>query len=127
MWWRVIARVGAYRGPLTLAIFFSLFAASAGALWASLVGPLLRSLIGGGAITWGPFELQRDDLTFKLPLAIVAAAVLKAVVQNKYGNAELIQSPFCRRNTIRIRHDNRFSDQLSGKLDRFVATRCGIG
>lgn len=79
MWWRVVARVGPYRGPLTLAIFFSLFAASAGALWASLVGPLMRSLIGGGSITWGPFQLERDDLTFKLPLAIVAAAVLKAV------------------------------------------------
>ncbi len=79
MWWRLVARVGPYRGPLIGAIFFSLFAASAGALWASLVGPLMRSLIGGGSITWGPFQLERDDLTFKLPLAIVAAAVLKAV------------------------------------------------
>ena len=58
---------------------FSLFAATAGAVWASLVGPLLRSLIGGGDITWGPFRLERTDLTFKLPLAIVAVAVLKAV------------------------------------------------
>lgn len=79
MWWRVVARVGPYRRPLIGAIFFSLFAASAGAIWASLVGPLMRSLIGGGAITWGPFELQRADLTFKLPVAIVAAAALKAV------------------------------------------------
>lgn len=78
MWWRVVARVGPYRRPLILAISFSLFAATMGAVWASWVGPLLRSLIGGGEITWGPFHLEREDLTFKLPLAIVAAAVLKA-------------------------------------------------
>ncbi|MDP1827266.1 MAG: ABC transporter ATP-binding protein [Archangium sp.] len=79
VWWRVVARVGPFRGPLSVAIFFSLFAATAGAVWASLVGPLLRSLMGGGAITWGPFHLEHDDLTLKLPLAIVGAAVLKAV------------------------------------------------
>ena len=79
VWWRVIARVGPYRSPLIVAILFSLFAAAAGAVWASLVGPLMRSLIGGGDITWGPFHLSREDLTFKLPLAIVLAAVLKAV------------------------------------------------
>ena len=75
VWWRVVERVGPYRSPLILAISFSLFAAAAGAVWASLVGPLLRSLIGGGDITWGPLHLSREDLTFKLPLAIVAAAV----------------------------------------------------
>ncbi len=74
----MVARVGPFKRPLLLAIFFSLFAATAGAVWASLVGPLLRSLIGGGEITWGPFHLEREDLTFKLPLAIVFAAVLKA-------------------------------------------------
>jgi ATP-binding cassette, subfamily B, bacterial MsbA len=79
VWWRVVARVGPFKKPLSLAIFFSLFAATAGAVWASLVGPLLRSLIGGGDITWGPFQLQREDLTFKLPLAIVGVAVLKAI------------------------------------------------
>ena len=75
----MIARVGPFRGPLIVAILFSLFAATAGAAWASLVGPLLRSLIGGGDITWGPFHLEREELTLKLPLAIVFAAALKAV------------------------------------------------
>ena len=79
VWWRLIARVGPFRKPLFGAIFFSLFAATAGAVWASLVGPLLRSLIGGGEITWGPVHLERDELAFKLPLAIVGAAVLKAI------------------------------------------------
>lgn len=78
VWWRVVKRVKPYRGVLTLAIFFSLFSATAGALWASLLGPLLGALVKGGSITWGPFQLEHDDLALKLPLAIGGTAVLKA-------------------------------------------------
>ncbi len=79
VWLRVVARTAPFRGPLVVALLASLFAAGAGAVWASLVGPLLRSLIGGGDITWGPFRLERDDLAFRLPVAIVFVAVLRAV------------------------------------------------
>ena len=79
MWLRVIARTAPFRRPLVLALVASVFAAAAGSVWASLVGPLLRSLVSGGDITWGPFQLEREDLTFKLPLAIIGVAVLKAV------------------------------------------------
>ena len=79
IWLRVLARVGPFRGTLAVAVLASLVAASAGGLWASLVGPLLRSLIGGGATTWGPFTLTDQDLTRAVPLAIVGLAAVKAV------------------------------------------------
>jgi subfamily B ATP-binding cassette protein MsbA len=78
-WWRIIERTRPFRRPLWLGIGASLFAATTGALWASLVGPLLRSLIAGGQVSWGPFELERGDLTLKLPAAIVGFAVLRAL------------------------------------------------
>lgn len=79
MWWRVVARTTPFRGTLAVGIGASLFAATAGALWASLVGPLLRSLLAGGDITWGPFQLEQADLSWQLPLAIVFVAVLRAL------------------------------------------------
>ncbi|HEY1088634.1 MAG TPA: ABC transporter transmembrane domain-containing protein, partial [Archangium sp.] len=79
MWWRIVARTTPFRGTLAMGIGASLFAATAGALWASLVGPLLRSLLAGGDITWGPFQLSQADLSWRLPLAIVFVAVLRAL------------------------------------------------
>jgi subfamily B ATP-binding cassette protein MsbA len=79
VWWRIVARTAPFRGTLAVGIGASLFAATAGALWASLVGPLLRSLLAGGDITWGPFQLEQADLSWRLPLAIVFVAVLRAL------------------------------------------------
>lgn len=79
IWLRVLKRTAPFRGALVTAIGLSLLAASAGAIWASLVGPLLRGVLGGGAMTWGPFVLTRDDLVWKLPLAIVGVAAVKGV------------------------------------------------
>ncbi|HEY1086301.1 MAG TPA: ABC transporter ATP-binding protein [Archangium sp.] len=79
MWWRIVARTAPFRRMLAVGIGASLFAATAGALWASLVGPLLRSLLAGGDITWGPFQLSQADLAWRLPLAIVFVAILRAL------------------------------------------------
>jgi ATP-binding cassette, subfamily B, bacterial MsbA len=57
----------------------SLVAAGAASMWASLVGPLLEALVRGDDTTWGPFRLERADLTWRIPLAVVGLAVLKAV------------------------------------------------
>ncbi|MGV3622095.1 MAG: ABC transporter transmembrane domain-containing protein, partial [Archangium sp.] len=79
IWLRVLRRVTPFRGELAGAVFLSLLAASAGSVWASLVGPLLRGVLGGGAMSWGPFELSRDDLMWKVPLAIVGVAAVKGI------------------------------------------------
>lgn len=78
-WWRLVARTAPHRAPLAAAIAASLVAAAAGAAWASLVGPLLQAVLQGGAVTWGPFELARADLTTTLPAAIIGVATVKAL------------------------------------------------
>ncbi|MFZ5445482.1 MAG: ABC transporter ATP-binding protein [Myxococcota bacterium] len=79
MWLRVLSRTRPFGRTLAIAVAMSLFAAAAGSVWASLVGPLLRSLVAGGDVTWGPFQFGRDDLSTRLPLAIVGVAMLRAL------------------------------------------------
>lgn len=79
MWLRVISRTRPFQRTLALAIAMSVVAAAAGAVWVSLVGPLLQALMAGGEVRWGPFQLARADLTWRLPLAIVLVATIKAI------------------------------------------------
>lgn len=79
VWLRVMRRTLPFRGVLAGAIAMSLAAAVAGSVWASLVGPLLRGVLSGGVITWGPFTLEPGDLVTTLPLAIIGVSAVKAV------------------------------------------------
>ncbi|MEW5739700.1 MAG: ABC transporter ATP-binding protein [Myxococcota bacterium] len=79
VWLRLVARVRPHRGTLALAVVASLVAAGAASVWASLVGPLAQGVVTGGLVTWGPFVLTREDLVFRLPLAIVGVALVKGL------------------------------------------------
>lgn len=79
VWLRLLSRVRPHRGTLALAVLASLVAAAAASVWASLVGPLAQGVLKGGEVTWGPFVLTRADLTFTLPLGIVAVALVKGL------------------------------------------------
>ncbi|MCC6332645.1 MAG: ABC transporter ATP-binding protein [Myxococcales bacterium] len=79
VWLRLVARVRPHRGTLALAVLASLVAAGAASVWASLVGPLAQGVVKGGEVTWGPFVLAREDLVFRLPLAIVGVALVKGL------------------------------------------------
>ncbi len=57
----------------------ALISAGAGALWASLLGPLLKGLLTSGDARWGPFVLSREDLVWGVPAAIAGVAVLKGL------------------------------------------------
>jgi subfamily B ATP-binding cassette protein MsbA len=62
-----------------LAVLASLVAAGAASVWASLVGPLAQGVVKGGAVRWGPFVLEREDLVSRLPVAIVGVALVKGL------------------------------------------------
>lgn len=79
VWLRLVGRTSPHRGTLTLAVLASLVAASAASVWASLLGPLLQSVLKGGTVSWGPFVLAREDLVLRLPLAVLGVAAVKAV------------------------------------------------
>jgi subfamily B ATP-binding cassette protein MsbA len=78
-WRRLLGRTGSEARALVPGIAASLVAAIAASLWASLVGPLLESLIRSSDVSWGPFLLGREDLIWRVPLAVVLLAVVKAV------------------------------------------------
>ncbi len=78
-WWRLVRFAGPQRGQVALATAFGLVAALATAAWARLLGPLLESVLKGGAVTVAGLTFERADLAVKLPLAVVGMALLKAV------------------------------------------------
>jgi ATP-binding cassette, subfamily B, bacterial MsbA len=49
------------------------------AAWARLLGPLLESVLKGGAVTVAGLTVERSDLALKLPVAVVGMALLKSV------------------------------------------------
>lgn len=79
MWLRVFGRTSPYRGALLGATLLALVSAGAGALWASLLGPLLEGLLTSGDTRWGPLVLTRGDLTWRVPVALAGVAVLKGL------------------------------------------------
>lgn len=78
-WRRLWGRTTPHRSPLGWGVLASLAGATAASLWASLVGPLLKSVVRGGDATWGPFSLTREDLVLRVPALVVGLAVVKAL------------------------------------------------
>lgn len=79
MWLRLLGFVRPWRGLVAIGILAALVSAVAASLWASLLGPLLESVLkGGGDVRLGPWQLGQADLGFRLPLAIIGLAVVKA-------------------------------------------------
>jgi subfamily B ATP-binding cassette protein MsbA len=79
VWLRLVSRVRPHRGTLALAVLVSLVAAGAGSASVLLIGPLAQGVLTGGEVTWGPFVLTKADLTWRLPLAVVAVALVKGL------------------------------------------------
>lgn len=79
VWLRLVERVRPHRGTVAAAIAASVVAAGAASVFASLLGPLLQAVLKGGAVSWGPFVLGREDLVLRLPLAIVGVSAVKAI------------------------------------------------
>ena len=79
MWLRVFGRTAPYRAALAGATLLALVSAGAGALWASLLGPLLKGLLTAGDTRWGPLVLTREDLSWRVPVALAGIAVLKGL------------------------------------------------
>jgi len=79
IWRRLLAFVRPDSGPVALAIAASLVAAAAASGWAYLLGPLLESVVKGGDVRLGGWTLSSADLVIRLPLAVVAVAVVKAL------------------------------------------------
>jgi len=68
----------------------SLAAALAAGAWAWLLGPLLGGLLLGKETQLGPWQLSPEDLKWKMPLVLVAIALLRAVAQ--FLNAGWVQA-----------------------------------
>lgn len=79
VWLRLWARVRPWRRTVTLAVLASVVGAAAASVWASLMGPLAEGVLKGSAVTWGPLTLTRADLVARLPLALVAVALVKGL------------------------------------------------
>ncbi|HYX92831.1 MAG TPA: ABC transporter ATP-binding protein, partial [Myxococcaceae bacterium] len=68
--------------PLALgAIVASCVAAAAAAAYAYLIGPLLQAVLTGGRAQALGVEVGGRDLFWKVPAAVVAVAVVKALAQ----------------------------------------------
>ncbi len=78
-WWRLVGFVRPWRGQVALATAAGVVAAAATAGWARLLGPLLESVLKGGAVTLAGVTFEPKELAVKLPLAVVGVAVLKAL------------------------------------------------
>lgn len=75
---RLLGYLRPHLGLLAAAVLAACLAALAGALWSRLVGPLLKSVLLKESVRVGSFEVGPEDLFWKLPLAVVAAAAVKA-------------------------------------------------
>ncbi len=76
---RLLGFVRPHAGRVGLAILASVVSAAAASAWAWLLGPLLESVVKGGEVKAGPWSLSPEDLTVRLPLAVVGVALLKAL------------------------------------------------
>lgn len=76
---RLLRYLGPHTGRLLAAVAAACLAASAGALWSRWVGPLLKSVLTQESVTVAGFTLGPEDLTWKLPLAVTVAALVKAL------------------------------------------------
>lgn len=82
---RLFARVRPHAGRLIAATLASAVAAAAAALWARLLGPLLEGVLTGATVSVAGMSLGPKELVLKLPLVIIAVAVVKALAQWLHG------------------------------------------
>ncbi|MHB8878471.1 MAG: ABC transporter ATP-binding protein, partial [Myxococcaceae bacterium] len=78
---RLLGYLAPYRGAVAIAIAASTVSAAAAGLYAFLIGPLLEAVLQGTDAKLGPFTLGGAELLWKLPLLVVAVAVMKAGAQ----------------------------------------------
>jgi subfamily B ATP-binding cassette protein MsbA len=73
--------LGPYRAGLSLALFAGLASAGASALYAYLIGPLLKAVLTEASVRIGRFSFEGADLAWKLPAFIAVVALVKAATQ----------------------------------------------
>jgi ATP-binding cassette, subfamily B, bacterial MsbA len=78
---RLLGLLRPYRVRVALAVCAAAISAAAAATYASLVGPLLKGVLVGGPVSLGPLVFETGRWETVLPLAIVAAAGVKAASQ----------------------------------------------
>ena len=78
---RLLAEVAPHRARVGLAVLAAGVSATAGALSARLLGPLLESTLTGSASPVLGWTLTAADLAWRLPLAVVGLSVVKALSQ----------------------------------------------
>jgi ATP-binding cassette, subfamily B, bacterial MsbA len=78
---RLLGLLRPYRVRVALAVCAAAISAAAAATYASLVGPLLKGVLVGGPVSLGPLVFETGRWQTVLPLAIVAAAGVKAASQ----------------------------------------------
>ncbi|MDY7225823.1 ABC transporter ATP-binding protein [Hyalangium rubrum] len=82
---RLMGYLRPYRGLLVAGLSASLLAAAATSAYAWVVGPLLRAVLTGEAITLAGTSLPPDEMLRRLPLLVVAIAAVKATAQFLQG------------------------------------------
>jgi ATP-binding cassette, subfamily B, bacterial MsbA len=78
---RLLGLLRPHRARVALALLAAATSAAAAALYAWLVGPLLQGVLVGGPVQLGPLEFPAHQWRWVLPLAVVAAASVKASAQ----------------------------------------------
>lgn len=82
---RLFGYLKPHAGSLAAATLAAAAAAAAAALWARLLGPLLEGVLTGASAKVMGFTLGPEELVFRLPLLIIAVAVVKALAQWLHG------------------------------------------
>ena len=78
---RLLGHARAYRAEIGVAVLAAVVAAVAGALYAYLVGPLLKAVLTNLPVQLGPLRISSGDRVWRLPLAVVGMAAVKAAAQ----------------------------------------------
>src|SRR5690349_20492237 len=86
----LLGYLGPHRVAVAGALLATSVAAGAAALYAYLIGPLLKAVMTGATVTLGPLSFSGRDLVTRFPLLVVGVAVAKAVSQWAQGG--LMQS-----------------------------------
>ncbi|NOJ92963.1 ABC transporter ATP-binding protein [Corallococcus coralloides] len=82
---RLLGYLSPYRRLLLAGTLASLTAAAATAAYAWIVGPLLRAVLTGAPVTVAGMTLAPEALLSRLPLLVVAVALMKATAQFLQG------------------------------------------
>nr|WP_128794605.1 ABC transporter ATP-binding protein [Corallococcus coralloides] len=82
---RLLGYLSPYRRLLLAGTLASLTAAAATAAYAWIVGPLLRAVLTGAPVTVAGMTLAPEALLSRLPLLVVAVALVKATAQFLQG------------------------------------------